>query len=181
MIQINSNFIARYFAFIGPEGVAKGQLNYYLKWLRYYLDFCQKFGFNRRDSGALPAFIEKLREKNQAENLREQAEHAIILFLAMESSPPTPAFSHNNKMPLEQGLLPAAKTKGEAASNDTPLGNKLRLSGADWTEVFTALKNAIMMRHYSPKTLKTYLGWAKRFQTYLKSKDPALRRRGRWC
>jgi hypothetical protein len=27
-------------------------------------------------------------------------------------------------------------------------------SGADWTEVFNELNNAVKMRHYSPKTLK---------------------------
>ncbi|MBW2165590.1 MAG: integron integrase [Deltaproteobacteria bacterium] len=30
------------------------------------------------------------------------------------------------------------------------------------------------MRHYSPKTLKTYSGWTRKFQIYTKSKDPHL-------
>ena len=45
---------------------------------------------------------------------------------------------------------------------------------ADWTGVFNGLKNAVKLRHYSPKTLKTYSGWARKFQTYTKSKDPSL-------
>ncbi len=32
--------------------------------------------------------------------------------------------------------------------------------------------NAIQVRHYSPKTLKTYRGWVQKFQTFTKSKDP---------
>ena len=49
-----------------------------------------------------------------------------------------------------------------------------RQSGADWTEVFNELKNAIKMRHYSPKTLKTYSGWVRKLQTYIKSNDSRL-------
>ena len=47
-------------------------------------------------------------------------------------------------------------------------------SSDDWTEVFNELKNAIKMRHFSPKTLKTYSGWVRKLQTYTKSKDPRL-------
>jgi len=47
-------------------------------------------------------------------------------------------------------------------------------SGSDWTEVFNELKNAVKMRHYSPKTLKTYSGWVRKLQTYTKSKNPRL-------
>ncbi|MBW2569345.1 MAG: phage integrase N-terminal SAM-like domain-containing protein [Deltaproteobacteria bacterium] len=47
-------------------------------------------------------------------------------------------------------------------------------SGADWTEVFNELNNAVKIRHYSPKTLKTYSGWVRKLQTYTKSKDPHL-------
>ena len=39
---------------------------------------------------------------------------------------------------------------------------------------FNELKNAVKMRHYSPKTLKTYSGWVRKLQTYTKSKDPRL-------
>ncbi len=43
---------------------------------------------------------------------------------------------------------------------------EFKQSGADWTEVFSKLKNAIKTRHYSPKTLKAYSGWLRQFQTY---------------
>ncbi len=45
---------------------------------------------------------------------------------------------------------------------------------ADWSSVFIELKNAIKLRHYSPRTLKTYSGWTRKFQAYLQSKDPQL-------
>jgi len=33
--------------------------------------------------------------------------------------------------------------------------------------------NTIKVRHYSPKTLKSYTGWIRKFKTFVKSKDPA--------
>ena len=59
-------------------------------------------------------------------------------------------------------------------SRESRIGKALKQSGADWTEIFNKLKNVITMRHYSPKTLKTYSGWTRKFQTYTKSKDPRL-------
>jgi len=47
-------------------------------------------------------------------------------------------------------------------------------SGADRTDVFNELKTAVKMRHYSPKTLKAYSGWARKLRTYTKSKNPRL-------
>lgn len=44
-------------------------------------------------------------------------------------------------------------------------------SGADWTGVYNALKNAIKVRHYSPSTLKIYMEWTGKFQAYIRSKD----------
>ena len=47
-------------------------------------------------------------------------------------------------------------------------------SGANWVFVFDTLEREIKMRHYSPKTLKAYRGWTRRFQTFTKSKDYQL-------
>jgi hypothetical protein len=35
----------------------------YRKWLRYYLDYCEKYHFSSRDQNSLPRFIGKLRDK----------------------------------------------------------------------------------------------------------------------
>ena len=37
----------------------------FIKWLRYYLDFCHKYGFNKNDPGSLSCFIDKLKSKKQ--------------------------------------------------------------------------------------------------------------------
>lgn len=55
---------------------------YYRKWLCYYLDFFATYRLNGADGKNLPAFLEKLREKNQSEYYRRQAAHAVTLYFA---------------------------------------------------------------------------------------------------
>ena len=45
-------------------------------------------------------------------------------------------------------------------------------SGASWQHEFFAIENEIRVRHYSPKTLKTYRQWMQKFQTFTRSKPP---------
>lgn len=88
MIQVPVNLIKKYTAFIDVKGVPQGYQLYYVKWLRYYIDFCHKYKFPDREIHSLPAYLEKLREKKQAGYLRKQAHHAVTLFqgMAVEST-----------------------------------------------------------------------------------------------
>lgn len=45
-------------------------------------------------------------------------------------------------------------------------------TGASWKAEYARLANEIQVRHYSPKTLKTYTHWLGQFQTFTRSKDP---------
>ncbi|MGB5834149.1 MAG: phage integrase N-terminal SAM-like domain-containing protein [Thiohalocapsa sp.] len=45
-------------------------------------------------------------------------------------------------------------------------------SGKSWVEVYENLETAIKVRHYSPKTLKSYRSWARKFQGLTRSKAP---------
>ncbi|MCX5883889.1 MAG: integron integrase [Deltaproteobacteria bacterium] len=44
--------------------------------------------------------------------------------------------------------------------------------GMSWREGYNRLSNEIQVRHYSPKTLKTYTLWVGHFQTFTRSPDP---------
>ncbi len=46
--------------------------------------------------------------------------------------------------------------------------------GASWVDELAKLREEIRVRHYSPKTLSSYYGWARKFQTFVRSKSPAL-------
>lgn len=87
MIKIPVNLIKKYTAFIGSQGVPQGHQHYYANWLRSYIDFCHKYGFPDRETRSLPAFLEKLKEKKQAEYLRNQAYHAVTLFQTIAVKP----------------------------------------------------------------------------------------------
>ena len=85
MLAISLELVQRYEARLVQQNVMAGQRPHYHKWLRYYLDFCHKYGFAPADCQSLPAFQEKLRAKRQPEPLCQQAGHAISLYWQMIS------------------------------------------------------------------------------------------------
>ncbi|MBT1072041.1 hypothetical protein [Pelotalea chapellei] len=49
----------------------------YLKWLRYFIDFCEKHCSNEDESVRIRQFLDKLQEKNQSESQRRRAYNAV--------------------------------------------------------------------------------------------------------
>jgi integron integrase len=47
-------------------------------------------------------------------------------------------------------------------------------TNASWESEYSQLADQIQVRHYSKKTLRTYQGWTKKFQTFTHSKPPAM-------
>ena len=90
--------------------------------------------------------------------------------------------SITNKSPL--GTAPAVlatdrstierkpETTGEPPPRTVPKVNVKPVTGASWVVAFTRLDEQIQIRQYSPKTLKTYRHWLKRFQVFTRSKLP---------
>jgi len=52
----------------------------YLKWLIFYLDYCDRYNIEEGNHINLPKFINKLKQKNQTELQQKQAEKAIALY-----------------------------------------------------------------------------------------------------
>jgi integron integrase len=75
--------------------------------------------------------------------------------------------------PLSRNSPPSAPVRGFSQAGLLP-GNKgaERGIGASWKAEYASLWDEIKVRHYSPKTLQTYKGWAQHFQTFLRSKAP---------
>jgi integron integrase len=42
----------------------------------------------------------------------------------------------------------------------------------EWQSVFTGIANEIKVRHYSPKTHKSYAAWVRKFQHFVKNRNP---------
>jgi len=80
MLNIPPNILEIFEATLELNSISPGHRGYYKKWLRFYLDFCQKYGFDPNDKYSFPQFNKKLESKNQSEELRKQAHHAVTLY-----------------------------------------------------------------------------------------------------
>lgn len=117
----------------------------YLKWLRFYLDFCMKYQHPPRDPESLQPFLQKLAEKRQSPQRQKQAAVSIRVYYELMTTWP-----HS----------PDADAESE----------KARLP---WDACYTQLKEEIRLRQYSRKTLQTYRTWTRQFQEFLRDKDPS--------
>jgi hypothetical protein len=192
MINLPIDFAARYIAFLSANGIEQSQHRFYLKWLRYYLDFCTKYSFKWSENDSLSAFLIKLKNKNQQPFMLEQAKKAVELLWKMESSKSTgerkavlpkeerPAITCNQapKEIKNESPLPSSSNRPSNVVPPTPPEREVvtqeKQSGADWRHIYAELENSIKIRHYSPKTLKSYTIYTKQFQTFVKSKDSRL-------
>ncbi len=82
MLQIPAQLTNQFTTYIGQQGIPAGQHRYYLKWMRYYLDFCHKYHFEQGTDLSLSAFLKKLKEKKQPAQLQKQAKQSAQLFFA---------------------------------------------------------------------------------------------------
>ena len=64
---------ARFEDHLRSRAIPAPLIGFYRKWLRYYLDYCDKYHFSSRDQNSLPRFIGKLRDKKQTEQQQRQA------------------------------------------------------------------------------------------------------------
>jgi len=139
----------------------------YQKCLRYYLVFCRKYNFPQTQRGSLTHFLMKLQEKKQTKAQQDQASHSISLYyeliLAKDTLFNVPSLP---KAGFSEKVLEKPAVKENVLSKP--------LAGSSWRAEYTGLANEIQVRHYSPKTLKTYKQWLRQFQTYTRSKPPAL-------
>jgi len=153
MEKIPPNIQMLYIDFLKKNEIPSDKIPSYLKWLRYYLDYCTKYNHLKSDPESLNAFIIKLREKNQTEQQINQTRQSIWLFFTLveiyknkdSQSPPL----------TESDFKPAVENSG----------NKIAASkNQSWQKEFHILKNEIQLRQYSPRTLKTYTHWVRKFQ-----------------
>ncbi|MEA1946626.1 MAG: integron integrase [Thermodesulfobacteriota bacterium] len=157
MIPIPQNINTLYSALLIQKAVPDKYHPYYRKWLRYYLDFCQKYGFIQSDTKSLPHFIKKLKEKKQTDPQQKQAADAIYIYYGEET--------------IREDKNVLSKTNNKIISSKK---NNLKPTNASWVPEYNDLNAEIKIRHYSKSTLRTYTTWVRQFQGFTKSKDPKL-------
>ncbi len=80
MEQIPADLKARYSPMLVQKGVPEKHHYYHGKWLRYYLDFCERYRFNQLNKENLVYYIKKLKDKKQTDQQQKQAIHSISLY-----------------------------------------------------------------------------------------------------
>ena len=83
MILLPPHLYKQYRSFCSNSGISDNDLNHYLKWLRYFLDFCEKYKVTGDDAERLQLYLSKLQQKGQSETKRQQAEQAVSCYFTM--------------------------------------------------------------------------------------------------
>jgi len=199
MLDIPSALQEQFEEYLRNKPIPNSSRGAYKKWLRYYLDFCRNHNFPPIRKESLPHFIRKLQKKKQAKVQQEQAVKAITLYYetlkakGLSNKKPTPQTSSPpGYAPLkdkkdfsvhEAVARPQPSRDSEPSStvhgpsytvSPSGKGYVERKNGASWETEYSLLADEINVRHYSPKTLKTYKGWVRKFQTFTRSKTPQL-------
>ena len=84
MRQIPIRIKTAFEALLARKKVPKTSHFSYLKWLRYYLDFCLKYDYEKSNKESLFLFVKKLKEKSQNEEQRKQAFYAVSIFYELK-------------------------------------------------------------------------------------------------
>ncbi len=179
MISIDRELIDNYCKFLRLHKIADNLHVSYVKWLRYYLDFTQKYKFNSNDANTIPHFIQKLKSKKQTELQQQQARHAVELFFKLLDREPSGIENKYSEAQLHvRESLPRYKKNDINLNALADLHDKSQdepgQTGQSWKKEYQRLSDEIKVRHYSPKTLKSYRGWVTQLQTYTRSKSPEL-------
>ncbi len=202
MLPIPENVSAQFDEVLKQRAVNKSSHVYYKKWLRYFLDFLSKYPPPEAKSEQVRLFIEKLQSKKQTLQQCSQAAHAISLFFQSQElgngscpaffeakpSPPIHPDPSQLKADIANGAVvksinspvrPEATVSEVSPDYTSPGGRRFnewscleKTKSPEWDHAIEKLAAEIKVRHYSRKTLKTYAGWSRKFQHFLREKSP---------
>ena len=86
MIKISQELKVQFEALLAQKEIPKRLHSEYLKWLRYYFDFCHKYSFEKSKKESLPHFIKKLQDKRQTSQQQKNATLAISIYYEIKPS-----------------------------------------------------------------------------------------------
>jgi len=67
MFQLSSQLITQYRVHLVTRGIKKEYIDDYQKWLRFFLDFSEKYRIAGEEKQKIRLFVNKLKEKKQSE------------------------------------------------------------------------------------------------------------------
>jgi len=157
----------RYGEVLAARQVPREQWRNYQKWVRFYLHFCHKYRHHPADSKSLQLFMGKLASKGQTAAQRAQAQCAVeyyAVFLSPEVrslrdddtvAPTAPKDGEDGIAARKQeSVIGQSRMMEEHAHVLVQANGSREQTNAAWREVEAKLKDEILLRHDSPKTLQ---------------------------
>jgi len=87
MLPLPPELSSRFDETLSQHGIPDYQQPHYRKWLlRFYLDFCAKYGQPALERTSVRAFLRKLAEKGQDDWMRKQAVDAVRLYFVQSGA-----------------------------------------------------------------------------------------------
>ncbi|MBM9518605.1 integron integrase [Desulforhopalus vacuolatus] len=180
MLVVPADVRIRYADFLDKKGIALQHIYKCQKYLRYYLDFCQKYRHEASTVQGLEVFLLQLAEKKKDVTTRKEAERAVQLYQEYLVPGKNEGKSQKNDEITERAVNVDKYITRKDHNRDTvsstivtkPAEKNIDRIGSSWKYEFTELENTIRMRHYSDKTLKSYRKYIRDFQTYTESPQP---------
>ena len=77
MIRLPPHLYKQYREFCVNSSIKDCDLMDYMMWLRYFLDFCEKYQLAGNEEQRTRLFMDKLQQKKQSEEKRSQAQYAV--------------------------------------------------------------------------------------------------------
>ncbi len=181
MLRIPNVIFEGYVAQLRNKRVPPARFAEYRNWLHYFLDFCDKYPVPADKAEKVRLFCEKLKEKNQTDEQRKHAAHAVSLYFEMPenrvttltaASPASPDHMTSQESYYVSKAAPRYSIYASRKSQYTDAGYQEKSASPEWDKVLETMAAEIKVRHYSRKTLKTYALWSRNFQRFLKNKPP---------
>ncbi|MFU8848573.1 MAG: integron integrase [Opitutales bacterium] len=139
-------------------GVPDRELPHYVKWVRYYLDFSEKYAPEGSRAQRVAAFDRKLKSKRQSDSLRGQARQAVELFLEMSEGG---VFEQVDGPVAVSEEAPRQAFSSRRVPEESP-----EPAPGGWPGAMEAMGAEIRRRNYSPKTLSSYTKWVRQFRDF---------------
>ncbi len=125
MQSIPKEILLQFDAVLKRRNIPPPSHNDYRKWLRYFLDFCEKYHPPDNRSDQVRLFIKKMRSKNQSVEQQKQAADAVSLFFISQQGNKSISRSTDKQAPAAAGLRRAS-----ASGTPAPEMNAHAVTGA---------------------------------------------------
>jgi integron integrase len=165
MVRIPEGLRVKYDVWLEGQAVPAEERAAYRKWLRFYLDFCRKYGHGYAADSSLAPFLAKLTAKGQAQEALRQAAAAGSAYHEIAAV----ALGARGKGGNGGARARQPRTIEKPAVSVPSCHSH---AGASWQSEYRKLREAIELRNYSPRILRTYTHWIRKFQASVHSSPP---------